>query len=31
MGADADRCLDEFTAAADRLYRNFTLATGLQT
>lgn len=29
MAADADRNLEEFTAAADQLYRNFTTAAGL--
>ena len=28
MADDADRCLDDFTAAADRLYRNFTVVAG---
>ena len=29
MADDADRCLDDFTTAAARLYRNFTAAAGL--
>ena len=29
MADDANRCLDDFTAAADLLYRNFTAAAGL--
>ena len=29
MADEADRCLDDFTAAADLLYRNFTAAAGL--